>query len=184
MKKILFSVVFLLYICVNAQTVSLAGNNSINTGMYLKDLDNILSKFEGEWMADYKDNQVILSIKKIEKHPLKVENANYYSDILFLRYTIKDSKGKEVYSNQNKSITDIGALKSSSVSENKSVSFEYGGEECNIGEGYITLTYKDPTHISWEYIAEGKPIDKNKCPNVDNIKSYIPDAYELIFTKK
>jgi hypothetical protein len=184
MKKILFSAIFLLYICANAQTVRLAGNNNINTGMYLKDMDDLLSKFVGEWTAKYEKNQVTLNIEKIEKHPVKVENVNYYSDVLFLRYTIKDSKGKEIFSNQNKSITDIGTLKSSSASSvNKSIGFEYTGEECNIGEGYITLRYKEPTRMIWEYIAEDKPIDKTKCPNADNIKSYIPAAYELVFTK-
>ena len=184
MKKILFSAIFLLYLSINAQTVRLAENQNINTGMYLKDMDNLLPKFEGEWIADYKDNEVILNIEKVEKYPSKEENVNYYSDVLFLRYTIKDSQGKELYTNRHKSITDTGALKSSSASSiNKSIGFEYNGEECNIGEGYITLTHKDPKHIAWEYISEDKPIDKSKCPNLKNIKSFIPDAYELIFTK-
>ena len=52
-----------------------------------------------------------LNIEKIEKHPLTVEKVNYYSDILFLRYSVKDSQGKEIFSNLHKTITDAGVLK-------------------------------------------------------------------------
>ncbi|MCT4141004.1 hypothetical protein HZP65_09685 [Elizabethkingia anophelis] len=185
MKKIIFSTVFLLGIYACAQVERLSGAMNISTGVYLKDMDNILPKFVGEWTAEYKDNQVILNIEKVEKHPSKEENVSYYRDVLFMRYTILNPDGKEIYTNRHKSITDAGALKSSSASfENKSVGIQYTGEECHIGEGYITLTYKDPTHIVWEYIAEDKPIDKAKCPNYKNIKVYIPTVYELEFTKK
>lgn len=185
MKKILYLLLFSTCLSINAQVARLSGATDINTGIYLKDIDNILPQFTGEWTAKYDNNQVTLNIEKIEKHPLTVEKVNYYSDILFLRYSVKDSQGKEIFSNLHKTITDAGVLKSSNASlENRSVGIEYAGEECHIGEGYITLTYKDPTHIIWEYIAEDKPIDKTKCPNADKIKSYIPATYELIFTKK
>lgn len=186
MKKIVYSILLLTSICIKSQQiVNLSGTKNINTGSYLKDLDNVLPLFVGEWTANYENNQVILNIEKIEKYPLKIENVNYYSDILFLRYVIKDSQNKEIFSNLQKNITDTGILKSSSASfDNKTVSFEYTGEECHVDQGYITLIYKGSKHLIWEYISDDIQIDKTKCPNVDNIRSYIPKTYELIFTKK
>ncbi|AQX14016.1 hypothetical protein BAX94_04275 [Elizabethkingia meningoseptica] len=182
MKRIIYLTFFILSLFTKAQVASISSMN-ITDGIYLKDLENVLPKFVGEWVAKYEKNQVILNIEKVEKYPSQVRNVKYYRDVLFLRYTIKDSHGNEIYSTADKNMTDISVLKTSSVSS-KSVSFWYRGEECRIGEGYITLTFKDPTHISWEYISADKPIDKTKCPNADNIKSYIPKSYELTFTKK
>jgi len=54
--------------------------------MYLKDMDDLLSKFVGEWTAKYEKNQVTLNIEKIEKHPVKIENVNHY---IMARYRIK-----------------------------------------------------------------------------------------------
>ncbi|MCT4319505.1 hypothetical protein HZP17_12445, partial [Elizabethkingia anophelis] len=95
MKKIIFSTVFLLGIYASAQVERLSGAMNISTGVYLKDMDNILPKFVGEWTAEYKDNQVILNIEKVEKHPSKEENVSYYRDVLFMRYTILNPDGKE-----------------------------------------------------------------------------------------
>ncbi|WP_407485230.1 DUF6705 family protein [Elizabethkingia miricola] len=185
MKKIIFSIILLSCIYTKAQIIPLSSTNNITTGMYLKDIDNILPLFTGTWIAKYENNRVILNIEKIEKHPSKEEDVNYYMDVAFLRYSIIDSHNKEIYSTLNKNIKDIGILTSLSASSlNKTVGFEYEGEECHIGEGLITLTYRDPTHVIWEYISTEKAIDKAKCPNVDNIKSYVPKAYELVFTKQ
>ncbi|PRQ81640.1 hypothetical protein CMT60_00700 [Elizabethkingia anophelis] len=182
MKKIIYLTFFLLGLLTKAQIAPLSSMN-ITDGIYLKDLENILPKFVGEWVAKYEKNQVILNIEKVEKYPSQVRNVKYDKDILLLRYTVKDSRGKDIFSTLNKDTSDVSVLKTSSVSS-KSVSFWYRGEECRVGEGYITLTFKDSTHISWEYISADKPIDKTKCPDADNIKSYIPKAYDLNFTKK
>ncbi|MCT3728150.1 hypothetical protein HZP71_11695 [Elizabethkingia anophelis] len=187
MKRIIFLTIFLLGIYFNAQVVSLTSATNLSTGMYLKDLDNILSPFVGEWTAKYEKNQVILRIEKVEKFffEYKEQKLSYHMDILFLRYTIKDSSGKEIFSTLNKKVTDDDALLSDSASPNI-VGFLYSGEGegCHVGKGMIHLTYKNPTHMSWEYISDDEPIDKSKCPSTDNIKSYIPKSYELIFTKQ
>jgi hypothetical protein len=185
MKKIIFSMIILLCAYGKAQVVPLSSTENISNGMYFKDLDNLLPRFIGQWTAKYEKNQIILNIEKVDKYPAQVQNAKYNMDVLLLRYTIKDSQGKEIFSTLNKDMRDESVLKSSSSSsENKSSGFQYEGEECRIGEGLITLTYKDPTHVSWEYLSTESTIDKTKCPNADNIKSYIPKAYELIFTKQ
>lgn len=186
MKRIIFSTIFLLGLFTKAQVISLTSANNLSTGMYLKDLDNILPPFVGEWTAKYENNQVILKIEKVEKFFLeyKEEKLSYHMDILFLRYAVKDSSGKEIFSTLSKKVTDDDALISDSASRNV-VGFLYDGEggECHVGKGMIHLTYKDLTHMSWEYISDDEPIDKAKCPSIENIKSYIPKSYELVFTK-
>ncbi|OPC00740.1 hypothetical protein BAS10_00445 [Elizabethkingia meningoseptica] len=188
MKKIILCLMFFLVGLSKAQTLPLSSSvNQIKEGVYLQDIDGILPLFTGTWVANFENNQIVLKLDKVENYSVKFLNTNYTSDVLLLRYAIKDSQGKEVYSNLNKDLADKSVINSlvSSAPPNKLIGFIYKGEECGIGAGHIFLTYIDSTHIKWEYNSTGGIIDPNRCPEyTPNIKSYIPRSLDLTFTKQ
>ncbi|OBS13307.1 hypothetical protein ATE49_14755 [Elizabethkingia miricola] len=186
-KNIIILTVFLSIFCIKAQTISISSYvGQIPNGAYLKDIDNTLPLFTGTWIANFEGKQVTLNISdKIENHPLKLLNTNYYSDVLFMRYTITDSNGNQLASTMNNAITTSNIISTYTSSDKNSVAFDYKGEECGIGEGYIVLKKIDSNHAKWEYHSTGGLIDPNQCPNYsDNIKSYIPRTLDLTFTKQ
>ncbi|AQX09675.1 hypothetical protein [Elizabethkingia ursingii] len=188
MKKILLYSIFLLLGLSKAQTLPLSSSiKQINNCVYLKDVDNILPLFSGQWTANYEGGQVILALDERENYPVKFLDINYTSDVLLMRYAIKDSQGKEIYSTLNKDLADKSVINSvvSSIPPNKMIGFIYKGEECGIGAGHIFLTQIDATHIRWEYRSTGGLIDSAKCTNYSpNIKSYIPRTLDLTFIKQ
>ncbi|KUY26367.1 hypothetical protein ATB96_06345 [Elizabethkingia ursingii] len=154
-------------------------------GIYLKDIDNTLPLFTGIWTANFEGNQITLNISdRVEKY-LKKLSVNYYSDVLFIRYTIKDSNGNQVATTMNKAIVDANIISTYPSKDKKRIGFYYKGEACGIGNGLIGLTIIDETHISWEFRPLGGIIDPSNCSDYSpNIKSYIPRSLDLTFTKQ
>ncbi|KUY30952.1 DUF6705 family protein [Elizabethkingia ursingii] len=187
MKNILLYSILLVGLC-KAQTLPLSSSiKQIKDGVYLKDMDNILPLFSGQWVANYNGDQITLVLDKKENYSVKLLDTNYTSDVLLMRYAIKDSQGREIYSTINKDLADKSVINSvlSSTPPDKMIGFIYKGEECGIGAGHIFLTQIDTTHIKWEYKSIGGIIDPNKCSGYSpDIKSYIPKAPDLIFTKQ
>jgi len=187
MKKIILSIITLLCICMKAQTMSLSAYvGQIPNGAYLKDLDNTLPLFAGIWNSNFEGKQIILNISdKVENHPLKLLNNNYYSDVLFMRYTVKDSAGNQLATTMNRIITDANIISTFTSADKNSIAFDYKGEECGIGNGSIILTKIDDNHLKWQYRSMGGIVDPNRCPEyTPNIKSYIPRSLDLTFTKQ
>ncbi|MCT4011693.1 hypothetical protein HZQ24_04985 [Elizabethkingia anophelis] len=155
-------------------------------GSYLKDIDNTLPLFTGTWTANFEGKQVILNISdKIENYPVQLATTNYYSDVLFMKYTVNDSNGNQLASTMNKTITNANIISTFTSSDKKRIGFVYKGEECGIGRGVIYISTIDANHMKWEYHSTGGLIDPKQCSNYsDNIKSYIPRTLDLTFTKQ
>ncbi|MCL1668891.1 hypothetical protein M2T82_12530 [Elizabethkingia ursingii] len=190
-KYIIISTVFLSLFCIKAQTLSLSSPiEKISNGVYLKDMDNTLPLFTGTWIANFEGKQITLYLNKIERFSTKlkgISNIDYYSDVLFMKYMIKDSSGNQIISTANKTVNDMNIITSLTASPlpDRKIGFIYSGEECGIGRGLIFLTYIDSTHIKWEYNSTGGIIDPTQCTNYSpNIKSYIPRTLDLTFTKQ
>ncbi|HFK5506007.1 DUF6705 family protein [Elizabethkingia anophelis] len=186
MKKIIFLTVLLLSLYIQAQTISITDTpKKIPSGIYLKDMDNTLPLFSGMWVANFDGKQIILDISnRIDKY-LKELSVNYYSDVLFIRYTIKDSNGNQVATTMNKAIVDANIISTYPSKDKKRIGFYYKGETCGIGNGLIGLTIIDETHISWKFRPLGGIIDPSNCSDYSpNIKSYIPRSLDLTFTKQ
>ncbi|WP_407485273.1 DUF6705 family protein [Elizabethkingia anophelis] len=186
-KNITILIVFLSFFYIKSQTISLSNAPyKIPKGSYLKDIDNTLPLFTGTWTANFEGRQVILNISdKVENYPIQLATTNYYSDVIFMKYTINDSNGNQLASTMNKANADINILSTFTSSDKNKIGFVYRGEECGIGRGVIYINFIDTNHIKWEYHPTGGLIDPKQCPNYsDNIKSYIPRTLDLTFTKQ
>ncbi|OPC37805.1 DUF6705 family protein [Elizabethkingia miricola] len=188
MKKLILTIAIIFFgSYINAQTISLSNAPyKIPIGSYLKDIDNTLPLFTGTWTANFEGKQVILNISdKVENFPIQLATTNYYSDVLFMKYTINDSNNNQLVSTINKTLSDVNIISTFTSSDKKRIGFVYKGEACGIGRGLIYLTLIDATHIKWEYKSTGGIIDPNKCAGYSpDIKSYIPRSLDLIFTKQ
>ncbi|HCD9236057.1 TPA: hypothetical protein NEG48_003077 [Elizabethkingia anophelis] len=155
-------------------------------GAYLKDIDNTLPLFSGIWEASFEGKQIILNIsEKFEKYPVKLLDNSYYSDMLFIRYAIKDSNGNQIATTMDKPAINANITSTFTSADRKRVGLIYDGEACGIGNGLISLTILDQTHINWEYRPLGGIIDPNNCSDYSpGTKSYIPKTLNLTFTKQ
>ncbi|MDV3661066.1 hypothetical protein CMU70_11415 [Elizabethkingia anophelis] len=187
MKKTIFLTVLLISLCIKAQTISISSYvGKIPNGAYLKDMDNTLPLVQGTWVANFEEKQIILNIsEKFEKFPVKLLGDNYFSDMLFMRYTIKDSNGNQIVTTMDKPTINANITSTFTSADRKRIGFIYDGEACGIGNGLISLTILDETHINWEYRPLGGIIDPNNCSEYSSdIKSYIPRTLNLTFTKQ
>ncbi|WP_260123177.1 DUF6705 family protein [Elizabethkingia anophelis] len=186
MKKTIFLTIFIICLCTKAQTVAITDTpRKIPNGIYLKDIDNTLPLFTGTWVASFEGKQVSLNISnRFENYPIKVLNNSYTSDVLFMRYIINDSNNNQLATTMDRVITNANIISTYPSKDKKRIGFSYDGEGCGIGEGLITLTIIDESHIKWTFRPTGGIIDKSSCPNADNIKSYIPRTLDLTFTKQ
>ncbi|WP_260442106.1 DUF6705 family protein [Elizabethkingia anophelis] len=187
MKKIIFLALFFLYMVAKSQTISIATYvGQIPNGAYLKDIDNTLPLFSGKWISNFEGKQIVLNISdKVENYPFKSLNNNYYRDVLFMRYTITDSNGNQLANTMNNEMATVNIISTFTSSDKNRVAFDYRGEECGIGEGYIIFQKIDNSHARWEYHSTGGLIDPKQCANYSpNIKSYIPRTLDLTFTKQ
>ncbi|HCD9236056.1 TPA: hypothetical protein NEG48_003076 [Elizabethkingia anophelis] len=186
MKRTIFLTVFIFCLFAKAQTIAITDTpKKIPNGIYLKDMDNTLPLFTGVWIANFDGKQIILDISdRVEKY-LKKLSVNYYSDVLFMRYTIKDSNGNQLSNTMDRAIIDANIISTYPSKDKKKIGFYYKGEACGIGNGLISLTILDQTHINWEYRPLGGIIDPNNCSDYSpDIKSYIPRTLNLTFTKQ
>ncbi|AIL44803.1 DUF6705 family protein [Elizabethkingia anophelis] len=188
MKKLIFSIAIIFFgSYINAQTISLSQvPDQTPNGSYLKDIDNTLPLFTGTWTANFEGKQVTLNISDvIASHPRQILDTHYTSDVVFMRYSVKDANGNQLASTMNKTIANTNIISTFTSPDKNSVAFDYRGEECGIGEGFIILKKIDSNHIKWEYNSTGGLIDPTQCSDYSpNIKSYIPRTLDLTFTKQ
>ncbi|HAT3991489.1 TPA: hypothetical protein I9Y78_001521 [Elizabethkingia anophelis] len=190
MKRILFLTILLGGLYIKAQTIPLSQYfDNKSSGVYMKDIENVLPLFEGKWTANFNDNKITLVLKKFKKFPVKASrfsDLSYDRDVLLMTYTIKDPKGKLLYSTVDRKIASPYSIISSAavLSPEKRVLFQYDGEECPNTNGGIFLTYIDSTHIQWELKLICRLGNTTVCKKTDNAKLFPPRAPELIFTKQ
>ncbi|MCS3529156.1 DUF6705 family protein [Chryseobacterium sp. JUb7] len=189
MKKILliFTVLISLVNCKAQQTYPLntfykdAPNYS-----YMKDLNNDLPPYMGTYKATYQGNEITLYITK-EDHLLHDRiNRKFYKDVLRVKYTVKKiSTGVILQSTQNttSSINEIISMGTNAM-DNNSIDLAYSGTNCEVGWGRITLKKINATQISWSYYANSTLLSDGDCPGNPDIKVYLPDTKNLVFTKQ
>ncbi|AJW62892.1 hypothetical protein VO54_01415 [Elizabethkingia miricola] len=184
MKNLFFIVSFLLSFSFNAQVLPLNTYYTDITGnSYLKDLDNILPRYVGVWQANYNGTNIYLTIDNVTKHPVRFGDVNFYNDILFVRYIVKDQNGVILQSTMNHSVTNAN-IESIVPYPNNTIGFRYSGGDCNVGNGRVFLQYVDPTHIKWTYYPNSLLLPESDCPKGSDLKVYLPKTEDLVFTKQ
>ncbi|WP_139166276.1 DUF6705 family protein [Chryseobacterium soldanellicola] len=156
---------------------------------YMKDLDNYLSPYVGTYKATYQENEITLFITKEDMY-LKdygPGDRKFYRDVLHVKYIVKKiTTGAILQENLNPAnprrnkIISIGT----NTLDNNSIALTYSGTNCRVGSGRITLKKINNTQISWSYYPNDMLLSDGDCPGNPDIKIYLPDTENLVFTKQ
>ncbi|MCT2409053.1 hypothetical protein NZD88_16010 [Chryseobacterium antibioticum] len=190
MKGLIISLgMFVVFSCKAQQTYPLNTDfEGIPQGSYLKDLNNELTPYTGEYKANFKGNEIILYITKEENRLIDRVDKKFYRDVLSIKYIIKNSSGNILQNTQNMSFQPsqvrhtIYSMRTRPNLGN--ITFSYGGTNCSVGNGKIILKKINSTQISWEYRPNDIILDDSKCPPGTDINIYLPETKDLIFTKQ
>ncbi len=186
MKNIfLLSIIFLSFSCKAQQIYPLNTRfSAIQSNTYLKDTNNELLPFTGNWKATFDNKEIIIKIDKVNQHLVESGTKTFYRDVLFMRYSIKNSQGTTIKSTMNLSIVQSGIESIGTFPNENLVSFVYQGGDCTFGWGDIDLKLVDATHVKWRYQPEGVILTNKNCPNGADTTIYLPKTPDLIFTKQ
>ncbi|WP_267406869.1 MULTISPECIES: DUF6705 family protein [unclassified Chryseobacterium] len=151
---------------------------------YKKDLNNELDSYTGIYTASFQSKEITLYITKIEHVLQKSSRKNYYSDILDIKYIIKNVNGSVLQDTKNDINSKIKFFSIQTRPTLNTIIFFYSGTNCNVGWGDIFLKKISPTQISWEYHPDDIILDESRCPQGADINIYLPETKDLIFTKQ
>ncbi len=66
---------------------------------YIKDTDNQLPDFEGNWKGDWNGKTLILNLKKVKYHDILSQKNPYDIDLLFGKFQVKEKNGNILFDN-------------------------------------------------------------------------------------
>ncbi|MDC8106721.1 MULTISPECIES: DUF6705 family protein [Chryseobacterium] len=155
----------------------------IPANAYLKDTNNELPPYIGTYKANFQGKEITLYITKVEKK-LQKSSKKFYSDILDIKYIVKNSSGVILQDTKSNSTSKIELYSIGIKSYNNSIIFFYSGTNCRVGWGKIILTKINSTQLSWEYKPNDIILDDSKCAQGTDINIYLPETKGLIFTKQ
>lgn len=189
MKNILFILVFFIAASYNAQQVYPlnADFDEIPQNSYLKDIDNELDAYVGNYFASYNGKYIKLFITKELKRYFDHKSVKIYSDVLSVKYIVKNSSGitlqdtKTIDFQPNQIKNTIYSIGTRPLQN--SVGLIYGGTNCGVGNGLINLKKLNSSQISWEYFPNDIILDSERCPSGTDTTIYLPETMNLIFTK-
>ncbi|MCJ7933132.1 MAG: hypothetical protein MUW56_05720 [Chryseobacterium sp.] len=175
----------LFIILCKAQTLPLnTALYNIPQNAYLKETNNELIPYIGTYKATFQGNEIILYITKEENKLMDYGDQKFYSDVLIIKYIVRNSNGVILQDTKNSNIAKI-ELYSNHIYPNKNIiAFYYSGTNCGVGWGDIYLKKINSTQISWQYRPDDIILDDSKCPPGTDINIYLPETKDLIFTKQ
>jgi len=195
MKTIFFRVIIILELIINITACKAQQTQPLNTNLkdiisnsYLKDVNNELDNYEGNFTANFDDKTINIFITKELKKPITLQTKNYYQDVLSIKYIVKNGNDQVLQDTKNMSIPTnqtIHTIYSFGTSPNQNlVLLYYGGTNCGIGWGKILLKKLNTNQISWDYRPNSSLIDAASCPPSTDKTVYLPVIKDLIFTKQ
>nr|WP_315028031.1 DUF6705 family protein [uncultured Chryseobacterium sp.] len=174
----------------NAQQVLPLNTSDYNSpaNTYFKDLDNELNKYVGVWKSNFQNKIITLNIVKEIKRPYSEWGRNFFSDILLVRYEIRDSNGNILQTTLNNAYHPQGEVKNSILSlgtkTNGQIDLLYAGGNCSVGLGDVVFKRINDTQFSWEYNPGTTTRNDVSCPPNLDYTIYLPETKDLIFTKQ
>jgi len=124
---------------------------------YIKDVNNLLDKYEGTWIGTYSGKEYKVAIEKKKSNFLGITG-----DILLLRYKITDSNGQEIINTLNISDEDTrivdGEYLENGGEPGEYYVMDYLGEESMCGQKgsiYIDFLNGDYNHLHL-FLAPGR----------------------------
>jgi hypothetical protein len=180
--------VFVVFSCKAQEYPLNADHRNIPNYSYLKDLNNELDPYIGNYKTNFQGNEINLFITKETHKLIEYTNKKFYRDILSVKYIIKNSSGIILQNTQNmvfQSNQLYFKIYSTRINPYQNlIMLNYSGTNCGIGWGGITLKKLNATQISWAYDPNSSLIDDDTCPPGTDKKVYLPVTKDLIFTKQ
>jgi len=186
---IIFLITFTVFICKAQQIYPLKTDyTEIPQSSYLQDIQNELDSYVGKWKANFNGNTITIFITKEIHRFFNGTKYKYYKDVLSVRYMIQNSSNVVLQDTQSLFFTPV-QLKHSIYSQwaednGNTVLLYYGGTNCGVGWGNVSIKKISSTQIAWEYIPNTTIIDSSKCPPGTDTTIYLPETKDLIFTKQ
>ena len=161
--------------------------SNIPSGSYIKDLNNELDPYVGNWNGAFNGSQIQLFISKHVNKPFTKGGLSFYRDVLMVNYIIKDASGTVLQNTTSMSFPpdqfNHTIYSSIPVANNKGIFFTYGGTNCSVGAGRIIMKKISNTQLSWTYLPMSTVIT-DSCPPNSDLTIYLPETENLIFTKQ
>jgi hypothetical protein len=156
---------------------------NIPQGGYVKDLNNELVPFIGIYKANFQGNEITLYISKVENKLEERTNKSYYSDVLVVKYIVKNSAGTVLQDTQNNN-NQIKLYSIRTAPQENAVALHYSGTSCQVGWGIVYLYKKNTTQIKWDYRPNSMALTEQNCPGNPDTTVYLPVSQDLIFAKQ
>ncbi|WP_172277278.1 DUF6705 family protein [Chryseobacterium sp. LAM-KRS1] len=194
MKTIFLRVIIVLELIINITACKAQQIQPLNTSLkditsnsYLKDLNNELDSYVGNFSANFDGKIINLFITKEVKKKIDLQTKSYYQDVLCIKFIVKKTSGQVLQDTKNLSIPinqDTHTIYSFGTSPSQNlVLLYYGGTNCGIGWGKILLKKINSTQLSWIYKPNDSLIDSATCPPSTDKTVYLPEIKDLVFTK-
>ena len=190
--KFILAIFFFCTIACNSQQILPLKTSDFNTptNSYFKDLNNDLDFYIGTWKGNFQGKTVTVVITKDLKRPYESWGKNFFTDVLIVKYEVKDSVGNSLQSTLNNVYTVGSSVKNMIISatinlnSNNEVNLVYAGGNCSVGNGEITFKKIDNTHFYWSYSPGTAVMNDIDCPPGQDYHIYLPETENLLFTKQ
>ncbi|MCX8534712.1 DUF6705 family protein, partial [Chryseobacterium luquanense] len=138
-----------------AQIYPLNTYSEVPTNAYIKDLNNDLLPYEGDWKATWGNKIFFVQFKRIKKYLDHKENNPYYKDLLVGKFKVMDQNGLILYDNTNlpNEDTKIEGGRFFTIPIKQYYLFYIDPDICNItGKIYIDFVSNNQTQLNWKFI--------------------------------
>lgn len=144
------------------QEVYLETNGEIPAGAYVKDVNNILPPFEGNWNGNINGKTYEFQISKITENRL---DASF--DVLTVHYKVLDNNGNVLVNTMGLPDSSPYVIKGSYLDINNGIIvyiLNYLGYQFECGQsGDLFLTYKNPSSIVMAYAPDNEAVLESEC---------------------
>ncbi|WP_294308144.1 hypothetical protein [uncultured Chryseobacterium sp.] len=187
-NRFLMIIIFFIIISCKGQQYPLNTNyEEVPNNSYLKDTNNELNPYIGTYKANFEGNEITLYVTKELYKFFNLYSKKYYQDVLSIKYIVKNSSGNVLQDTKNMNFQPdqirFTIFSIETWPNNNLVVFYYGGTNCGVGWGKITLKKLNSNQIAWDYEPNSTSIGEN-CPVSADKTVYLPETDNLIFTKQ
>ncbi|HCA07880.1 DUF6705 family protein [Chryseobacterium sp.] len=181
--------IIIVFSCKAQQTypLSVSDYDAISNS-YFKDLNEELTPYIGVWESNFHNKTIKLVVNKEIKRPYTEWGKSFFSDILIIRYEIKDSNGSVLQTTLNNIYQPGGKVKnlimSLGVNQNGEINFLYAGGNCNVGMGDVLVKNINNIQFHWSYQPGATTSNDITCPPNLDYTIYLPVTENLVFTKQ
>ncbi|MCX8534670.1 DUF6705 family protein, partial [Chryseobacterium luquanense] len=127
----------------------------VPTNAYIKDLNNDLLPYEGDWKATWGNKIFFVQFKRIKKYLDHKENNPYYKDVLIGKFKVLDNTGNVLFNNTNlpDNDTKIEGTRFFTIPNKRYSLFYFDNDICGMtGDIYISFLNGNLNQLNWKFI--------------------------------